>query len=340
MNNRNRTNGRVAFLPLYQIEWPSSRYRIFQFLESLEQHGFQCQVLAAPQLNFWKRLWYVPRLLPLVVASDALFIQKRMLPLWLLRLVKRLNSRIVFDIDDAVYLRPANRVKINAMLSAAAVVIAGNQELADYARQWNKNVVVIPSVVDTNLYYPVEGQRHPGDHRIIIGWIGGDPNRGDFTGMKPVLDWLAATYGDRLALRIIGRRPLAIETELTVEFVPWTLDGSRAALQQFDIGIMPLEDTEWNRGKCGFKLIQYMAVGATAVASPVGVNAEIVQSGPTGFLAHNQTEWQTSLKQLIENEELRDEIGRRARARIEQFYSVNAVLPQLIEIIERAIEGH
>ena len=330
---------RVGFLPLYRIGGPSSRYRVFQFLQPLARRNFRCTLIEAPQRNLWRRMAYLPRLFHLAHTQDVLYVQKRTFPRTVLQLLCRLNPHIVFDLDDAIFLRAARRPLIDAILRSAAIVVAGNEYLAMYARRFNEQVVVIPTVVDTDSYVPPSGARHSGDDRVIIGWIGSDPNRGDLASMKPVFDWLGERYGERTVLRTVGRRPLEMETSLRLEFVPWTLEGSRSELQQFDIGIMPLEDTEWNRGKCGLKLIQYMAVGAAAVASPVGVNREIVQGGKTGYLAATVEEWQQRLARLIEDETFRLKMGLVARGRVEQCYSVKAVLPLLNEILERGASG-
>jgi len=320
---------RVGFLPLYQIQYPSSRYRVFQFLESLSRHGFECTVIEAPQCDPINRLAYLPRLVWLAITQDVLYVQKRLFPRPVLRLIQRLNPHIVFDLDDAIYLHPALQSRVDAMLRTASIVVAGNEWLATYARQFNKQVVIIPTVVDTDLCRPPSGARHPGDDRVVIGWIGLNPNRGDLAPMRPVFDWLGEQYGERVILRIVSSQPLKMETRLRLEFVPWTLEDSRVALQQFDIGIMPLEDTEWNRGKCGLKLIQYMAVGAAPVASPVGVNQEIVQDGKTGYLALTTAEWKDRLARLIEDETLRLRMGYAGRERVKQYYSVRAALPLL-----------
>jgi glycosyltransferase involved in cell wall biosynthesis len=222
---------------------------------------------------------------------------------------------------------------VDAILRAANIVVAGNEYLATYAREFNEQVVVIPSVVDTDSYLPLSGDRHPGDDRVIIGWIGSDPNRGDLASMRPVFDWLGEHCKERAVLRIVSDCPLGMETGLRQEFVPWTLASSRAELRQFDIGIMPLDDNEWNRGKCGFKLIQYMAVGAATVASPVGVNQEIVIDGETGYLAATAHEWQQRLASLIEDNQVRVQMGHAARKRVEQHYSVRAVLPLMVDAV-------
>lgn len=330
---------KVGFLPLYQIERASSRYRVFQFLGPLAEQEIECALIEAPQRNPWKRLTYLPRLSRLALGQDVLYVQKRIFPGPVLRLLQRLNPRIVFDLDDATYLRPALRPRVDAMLRTATTVVVGNEYLAAYARQFNEQVVVIPTVLDTDLYRPLSGVRHPGDDRVIIGWIGSDPNRGDLAPMQPVFSWLGERYGEQVVLRIIGRRLLEMETRLHVEFIRWTLESSSKELQQFDIGIMPLDDTDWNRGKCGFKLIQYMAVGSPAVASPVGVNREIVRDGETGYLAASIEEWQQRLAHLIEDEPARRRMGRLARIHIEQHYSVKAVLPTLVRVLRSTPAG-
>jgi glycosyltransferase involved in cell wall biosynthesis len=326
---------KVGFLPLYDIYRPSSRYRVFQFLEPLRELGFSCQVLDAPQLNLAKRVKYIPRLLRFAVHQDILFIQKRMLPSALLSVVKKLCPKIVFDIDDAVYLRPQLRLKIDLMLKTATAVIAGNQTLAAYARQHNPHTYILPSAVDAAYYQPASEPRHPHDDRVIIGWIGSDPNRGDLDSLPAVFDWLGQKYGQKIVLQTVGSRPWEVKTSLPTEFIQWTLADSLSALQKFDIGIMPLDDTAWNQGKCGFKLIQYMAVGVTAVASPVGVNSEIVQHGINGYLAAAEEDWRTYLCQLIENNDQRRTMGQQARQRIERHYSLDAILPALTQLLRQ-----
>ena len=120
---------------------------------------------------------------------------------------------------------------------------------------------------------------------------------------------------------------------MPVEYIPWTIEAGRAALQQFDIGLMPLADTEWNRGKCAFKLVQYLAAEAPAVASPVGANTDVVLDGQTGFLASNEEEWIKALSTLIQDKDLRSQMGQRGRQHVIDHYSVEAVMPLLIEVI-------
>jgi glycosyltransferase involved in cell wall biosynthesis len=244
-----------------------------------------------------------------------------------------LNKIIIFDYDDAIYLRSQVTDRVNRTMSLSSLVISGNEYLKDYANQYNNNVVVIPTVVDTDFYKPPIPPRHPNEYRVIIGWIGSDPNRGDFNNMKPVFEWLWRNYQGRVTFRVIGRHPLKMDTAMKFEFVPWELDLYLSELQMFDIGIMPLEDNPWNRGKCGLKLIQYMAVGTAPISSPVGANKDIIEHGKSGYLAKDTYEWMKFLSLLIENESERKRIGRNARSRVESSYSIKAVFSKFVQTI-------
>lgn len=327
---------RIGFTPLYNIEGASSRYRVYQFLEPLSRLGFECSYLEAPEKNPWKRLLYLPKLLNLAANHQVLYVQKRVFPNWVLNTILRINANLVFDMDDAIYLQSQRKHLVDSILKAAKIVVTGNRFLAGYAARLNANVVVMPSVIDTALYEPPEAARHAGENRIVIGWTGTDPNRGDLKPLKPLFDWLYERFSENVVLRTIGRRPLEMCTKLEVEFIPWTLEGGRRALQGFDIGIMPLADSEWNRGKCGFKLIQYMSVGIPAVASPVGVNQDIIQDGENGYLAKNLEDWKEKIKNLITDEHLRQQMGIHGRNKIEENYSLRSALPKLRRVLEQA----
>ena len=196
--------------------------------------------------------------------------------------------------------------------------------------------MIIPTVVDTDYYFPSTANRNSYKNKIIIGWIGMDPNRGDFEMFKPFLDWLGQKLHDRVSIHIVADRPLDYHMGPNVEFVPWRLESAVSDLQRFDIGIMPIDDTPWNRGKCGLKLIQYMAIGAATVASPVGVNKIITIDGQTGFLASTTKDWKAYLTCLVEDNQLRLQMGQLGRNRIEQSFSINAVFPQLKETLIHA----
>jgi hypothetical protein len=233
---------KVGFLPLYNLWGPSSRYRMFQFLEPLQRQGIGGRVMEAPERNFVKRVKFLPGLFRMAATHDVLFVQKRTFPAWVLHPLRRINPRIVYDMDDAVFLKPEQYGPVDLMLQHAHTIIAGNDYLADYASRHNPRVVTLPTVIDTRLYAPPDGPRHPGDDRVYIGWIGSDPNFGSLELLQPVFEWLAKRYGERVVFRVIGRAPLKMDTPLRQEFLPWDMQRSRQDLKSFDLGLMPLED--------------------------------------------------------------------------------------------------
>jgi glycosyltransferase involved in cell wall biosynthesis len=326
---------KVSFLPLYNIQGPSSRYRVYQLIPFLSNYGFECRCLEAPERKFWKRNTYLPRLITAARKSDILFIQKRTFPLRILDFLHYLNPQIIFDFDDAIFLETRRREQVDAILSKAKWVIAGNEYLAVYAQQLNHQVSVIPTVVDINTYTPPPKGRYLNIQKTIIGWIGTNPNRGDFAAMQPVLDWLCENYAEQVVVRIIANRPLEIKTKLPIEFIPWKLETSRSELQKFDIGLMPMENNPWNHGKCGLKLIQYMAVGAVPLASPVGVNQTIIRAGETGLLADTVEQWTSGLKYLIDNPKIRVDMGHQGRLHVEKNFSVQSILPALLKVLNQ-----
>lgn len=328
----------VAFLPLYGFNSPSSRHRAQQFLEPLRRAGIECHLLPAPERNARRRLGYLPRLFRLARRCDVLYLQKRLLPAWVLRPLVRLNPRLIYDFDDAIYLQPGRRKALEATLAASQAVIAGNETLAAYARRFNRQVSVLPTVVDAERYRPAPRSRSP-EAEVVLGWIGSDGRALELAALQPVFDALAGRYGDRVSLHIVAGRPPAFEVPMRSRFLPWSLQASLPALQQFDIGISPLLDHEWNQGKCGLKLIQYMAAGLPAVVSPVGANREILVDGETGFLAESAPEWLDALQRLIEEDGLRARMGRCGRRRAEQVYSLQAVLPRLAAVLESVAGG-
>ena len=331
-------NLKVAFLPLYNRSGPSSRYRVFQFLEPLRQAGIHCQVLPAPQRRPGKRPAYLPRLFWTARSHDLLFIQKRLFSAWVLSALVRLNPRLVYDFDDAIYLQPGREPALRRMLKQASGVTAGNAALAEYARRFSPAVSELPTVVDHEYYRPASSQsQDPGDG-LVLSWIGISPHRADFDPLRPALKALSARLGERIALRFVAAGPPAWLAELDWEFVRWSMTGALEQMQRFHIGLTPLAPTPWNAGKCGLKLLQYMAVGLPAVASPAGANRQIVVDGQTGFLAETPAEWQAALERLAVSPALRARLGAAGRERLAAHYSVQAVLPRLVDIVGRAAQ--
>jgi glycosyltransferase involved in cell wall biosynthesis len=262
-------------------------------------------------------------------------------PALLERAVRRLGIPYVFDFDDAIYLRnasAANRFvaplkfpgRVAAIVRGAALTIAGNEHLARWAGAHNARVRIIPTTIDTDLYRPRPRQR--ADHRVCIGWSGSSTTVPHLRTIAPVLARLARDEGVRL--RVIGDDRFRIPG-VPVEAVPWRVETELEDLGELDIGVMPLPDDEWARGKCGLKALQYMALGIPAVLSPVGVDERIARGG-AALLASSPEEWESTLRRLVHDPELRERIGSAGRRRVEEEYSLRANLPRYVEALREA----
>jgi glycosyltransferase involved in cell wall biosynthesis len=253
------------------------------------------------------------------------------------RWLARAGVPYVFDFDDAVfvpYVSPSNGYlsylkfpgKTRAVCRMAAHVMAGNEYLADYAREVNDRVTVIPTTVDTEKY-TVE-PRAPNDVPVI-GWSGSHSTAAHLSTLKNALRRLASR--ERFRLRVVGVPSFEMEG-VEVEAVPWRSATEVEDLRPFDVGVMPLPDDKWSRGKCGMKALQYMGLGVPAVCSPVGVNAEIIRDGENGLLASSDDEWVEKLSRLLRSPEERARLGLAGRATVEARYSAAVQAPRVYEI--------
>ena len=258
-------------------------------------------------------------------------------------LIARRKTPIVFDFDDAIFVRyrsPSNAYwsylkfagKTAKLCNTASEVMAGNAYLADYASRHNEAVTVIPTTIDTDLYRP-ERRRPRNDGTMTLGWTGSHSTAQHLERLRPALTELAAHK--RFRLVVVGARAPAIPGAL-VEARTWSAETEVDDLSDIDIGIMPLPDDAWTRGKCGLKALQYMGLGIPAVVSRVGVNTEIIADGVNGLIADTDEEWLDRLTSLINDAALRSKLGRAARETVEQRYSAKHIAPQVAAIFRRA----
>lgn len=242
------------------------------------------------------------------------------------------GAKVIYDFDDAIWLNDtshANRFfawmkkpeKIEKSIAYAHLVFAGNEYLAEYARKFNSHVMVVPTTIDTDEYARIPIQRKS-DH-IIIGWSGSITTIKHFEFAIPFLIKLKEKFDDRIAIKVIGDGTYRNEA-LDIQGIAWNKQDEVKELSEMDIGIMPLPDDPWARGKCGLKGLQYMALGIPTIMSPVGVNTEIIQHGVNGFLASDTEQWVDVITRLIESRELREQIGEAARKTVIDKYSVVA----------------
>jgi glycosyltransferase involved in cell wall biosynthesis len=348
---------RVLALTRYDRAGPSSRLRFMQFLPALAARGID--VTVAPVLDddyidasFSGRgttlkllRGYLKRVAQARSAHryDLVWLEKELLnwiPLWAEQALLPSHTPLVIDYDDAVFHRydQSPYIAVRALLSSkhpwlarrASLIVAGNDYLAAQLRAYGpKRVETLPTVVDTTRY-PVTPQP-PG--KFTVGWIGSPATELYLRDAGDALRRVAAT--GPLKLRCIGlnRAPVdGIECELR----PWGEDSEARDLTDCHVGIMPLRDTPWERGKCGYKLIQYLACARPAVASPVGVNASIVRPGINGFLASSEDEWAAHLTALRDNAALREKMGQAGRAIVESEYSLASAAPRLAQLLTEA----
>jgi hypothetical protein len=337
---------RVLALMKYGARAASTRQRLLQYRPYLAEHGVEIEVSPLLDDDHIRGLSegrkarplsilaaYVRRIGVLLQAAryDVVWVHCEVfpyLPGFLEQSVGLAGRPVILDFDDAIfhgYDRHANPIirrflgrKLVGLMRDAFVCICGNAYLQAYASQHTKNAIVVPTVVDTSVYVPAEDDASP--ERRVVGWIGSPSTWAGH--LKPLLPTLLPMLRENGAvLKVVGAGPDAQGIE-GIESVDWSEAAEVAAIQGMDVGIMPLPDDDWARGKCGYKLIQYMACGLPVIASPVGVNSQIVEHGISGFLAEGQSEWAAALARLLADPSLRHSMGRAGRDRVVAQYSL------------------
>lgn len=264
-------------------------------------------------------------------------------PAWLERLTRVRQSRFVYDFDDAVwlpYVSPRNRYlsflkapwKTAILCRLAAAVTVGSEYLASYARRFNTRVTVVPSTVSLRRYRPRPVQYRPGPP--TIGWTGSHSSVQYLSIVEASLRRIAKRH--RFRFVVVGAEDLRMPG-VEIECRPWRSLSEVDDLLDLDIGIMPLPDEPWTRGKCAMKAIQYMGIGIPAVVSPVGANRDVVQNGVNGFLADSEDEWVGTLDRLLSDHDLRARLGRAARRTVEERFSAEVQAPRVAQVIRSLV---
>jgi glycosyltransferase involved in cell wall biosynthesis len=317
-----------ALLVGYDLDQPSFRHRMRNLVAPLEAAGWQVRVERFPSGRYGVRTWERRGLLRW---ADVVVLHQIKLSAIEARLFGALTKRRIFDVDDAIYVRKPHRLgepvgdsrwrrkKFAATCRWVDVVAAGNDVLAGVARPAARAVEILPTSIDVSCYQPAAaGAAGP----PTIVWIGSPENLIYLEMIRPALARLTARHR-ALKVRVICSA-FPAWPEINVESVVWSEATEAAALAAAHIGIMPLTDDEWSRGKCAFKLLQYMAASLPCVASPVGANTEAVIDGVNGFHAATVQDWESRLERLIISPELRARFGAAGRMHVEQRYSMRA----------------
>ena len=344
---------------------PGQRFRFEQYLDYLEKHGFNYNISylisEKDDASFYasgkllkkigivlKSTWQRIQDLRAARDHDLVFIYREAHMLgftWFEKRLKRNGSKIILDFDDSIWLNDTsdgNRPlawlkkpsKTAEILRLSDIAFVGNDFLAAYARRFNQDVHVVPTTLDTTYFTP---RAKESDMSVCIGWTGSSTTLKHLREALPVLRELRRKFGEKVSFRVISNKPL--EADLPgLENIQWNKETEVSDLYPIDIGIMPLPDDEWARGKCGFKGLQYMALEIPAVMSPVGVNKQIIQDGINGFLAGNQQEWIDKISLLIESKALREKLGKAGRQTVLDRYSFESQKDRYVQLFNRVCE--
>ena len=353
---------RILFLTPYPHgKAPSQRFRFEHFFDRLRAAGIDIHVQSFIDEETWSILYRSGHHLAKVVGVlrgflrrcamlararryDAVFVHREASPLgppvFEFLLARVLRVPLIFDFDDAIWLpntSSGNRWiaglkwhgKTASICRWAHRISAGNDHLAEYARRFNQRVTVVPTVVDTEARH--DRLQDQDVERPAIGWTGSHSTMHYLDELVAVLRRLRQRFDFETI--VISDKPPAFELE-GLRFIPWNKDSEIDDLLRFHIGVMPLRDDVWARGKCGFKAIQYMALGIVPVVSPVGVNSVLVADGTTGMLADDEWAWEAALADLLTDHARRATMGRAARTRIVEAYSVTATWPVFASLFD------
>lgn len=343
---------RVLGLALYGSLAASTRYRLEQYAPGLAAQGIDLQVRhllgddylrkrflgkPMPFTTMLKYGWNRFADLRTQSSFDVSMLHCELFPLmpgWLESAL--LRRPYIYDFDDAFYLkyrsgrlsalRPMLGRKFDRVMGRAAAITAGNHTLADYAQQRNDNTHFLPTVVDTERYVPHRREAHDA---FTVGWIGSPSTAGYLTDIAEPLSLLGRESRVRLIV-VGGKAPRVADVEV-VE-LDWEEHSEIQTINGFDVGVMPLPDDDWAKGKCAFKLIQYMACAVPVIASPVGANLDVVDGG-CGLLASTTRQWLDALRSLRDQPGLRRSMGDAGREQVVQRYSLHQNLPVLADVI-------
>jgi len=366
---------RALLLSTLPREGPSARPRLYAYERHLRAAGIEpvfAPLLSSSAARRFYRLGALARGRRLASAAagalarltrllragrfDVVVVHRDLLPRGnglALRVLERARVPMVYDFDDALYLAPRDFVQdgessrarmargkdpdeTRRLIAAADLVLAGNETLAARAREWNDAVRVQPTPVDTDVFRP-PAEPHRADGPLAVGWIGSPTATYCLRAISAAL----ADVGSRCRyeLHVVGAGEQVGVPGVTVVHKDWNLETEAADYRSLAVGVYPLPDNEWTRGKCGYKALVYMACGAVPVVSPVGVNAAIVPHGVRGFHATCDEDWAEAVGRLLIDPELRAEMGVRGRAFVEERYSVRALQGGFVAAVRDAAGG-
>ncbi len=342
--NKRKLIQKILLITDGNIDHSSSRIRALQYIPYFETEGFKVRWLPrippkSLKSGFNRILFALKKrinLLRIYISIllgnfQILFVQRFFIPDWLLTYCKRKQKSIVFDFDDAIYISAIDKraeEKTISTIKKADLVITSCPVLNDYSRKFNDNSIIITSAVDTKIITPANKK----NKLFTIGWIGSEWTSKYLLILEPVFKELSKKYKFRLLL--VGAKE-SVNFNCETKHIKWTQENENKYINKMDIGIMPLFNNEFEQAKGGFKLFQYMSAGKPVLASPVGINNEIVLHGESGYLCESEKDWITYLSSLIDDEAAREKMGTRGRALMLEKYSLDVCAVNLIENIKK-----
>jgi len=351
---------KILFFVVYPEINAGTRYRVYKYLKYLEKENIEYAVCPPMSNGLFKYLYqtknpvkkilfylltFLVRLgnLTKVKKYDIIFIHQGLCylgPPILERIVAKLNSNIIYDVDDAHFANPLfgkglgarcfDRDRVAKLCKLSKQIIVSVNYIKRYVKNFNPNVTVIPTSIDFERYTLKNYEKEPGDS-VIIGWAGTASGLIYLQDLEDVFRKLSQLYN--IQLKIISSATIKFK-DVRVIYCEWSNDTEISDLQSLDISIMPLPNTDFAKGKAGFKIIQYMGVGLPVVCSPVGINTEIVCDGINGFLAGTKDEWFEKLSYLTQNRNVREKIGKKGRESIIHKYTIEANASKFIQVIK------
>jgi len=350
---------RILALTTNPIEGASTRYRVHAYIPYLERQGctvdlhpfFPSKSLAAVYSSgdLLGKLYYVVKGFQKRLSQlrrhryDLVLVHRELFPLGLRVFLGRLGkigAQVVYDYDDAMFLpqrqgrwllgKLEDTNSVREVMALSNLVVAGNDFLAAYARRYNQNVTILPTAVDTERFRLRDSSRQVG--HCTIGWIGSHTTIKYLYSLRSIFERLAKSHS--FELKVVGASFSLSFNGLQVRQQEWSLEREVKDFQSCDIGVYPLWNDDWSKGKCGFKAIQFMSVGVPVIASKVGVNRNIIQDGVNGFLAASEQEWCDKLALLLKNPDLRREMGLAGRKTVEERYSLDVNAPKLLQALQ------
>lgn len=339
--NQNNTQSSITVAALTGgVKTPSARFRIRQYINRLAHHG----ICVEEHIPFFQKSCGWPSPFKTAARIPALFRSRNADLIWLNkelvqgyptfeRLLKRPR---VLDADDAIWLsRPLGRLAGKCIAAQMDAVIAGNLYLADYFEKFCSQVHVVPTGIDLNRYLLRDPESTAMSGKFVIGWTGLARNYDQLDAIALPLKSFLNAHSDA-ELMLVSNRPwkTPVIDPNRIRYIPWSPDIEVTAIHSMSVGIMPLEDTKWTRGKCSFKMLQYMAAGVPVIVSPVGMNRDVLAKGRIGFSANSNDQWYQTLELLYKDCSLQIELGREGRSVIEQFYDADKIAEQLAGIFK------